>query len=815
MRILALTHLYPRIGNDLFGTYNRHQLHKLSLHNDVRLIVPIPWTSWFTQYGAHSFCPRNYQNKDGIWIDHPVYFFPPKILQWRYGAFYLASVRHTFRRVVKEFRPEVIYACWSHPDGWAAVRLAREHGLPVLIKVVGSDVLVLSSNPRRRRFVADALREADGVVAVSRDLADRVIGLGVDARRISIVPEGIDAARFSPGDQSEARATLGLGPFGESHLLFVGNLLFSKGAGVLLEACSLLRSRGVGFRCHFVGHGHDEEKLRAIAGKLGVSDIVNFVGPCPQSHLADWYRACDLVVLPSFSEGIPNVLREAMMCGRGFIATRVGGIPEIARPQVGRLVDPGNAPQLAEAVERALAEGFQADRQTALEINVTWEQSARMLGDRLHEIVSHPAPSTLAPSEPIESVAVNSPNEGNAPGRSRPLRLLAITQLFPRPGNLTIGIHDLIQFREIAKSNPLALLAPAPWTHKLDRRLHADGKIPAGFEGEIDVVRPTFIYPPRVLRASHGSYFLRSIRNAAQSSIARHKPDIVIGCWAYPDGWAAVRLAREHGLPVIVKVHGSDVLILSQDRRRLRRVAEVLREADGVVAVSRDLAEHVIRLGADRAKVHFVPNGIDAVRFSPGDQSEARARLGLEPAPLGEFHLLFVGNLLFSKGAGLLLQACSLLRGRGMRFRCHLVGRGADEGRLRAMAQELTVADIVNFAGPCSQSHLADWYRACDLVVLPSFSEGIPNVLREAMMCGRGFIATRVGGIPEITRPQVGRLVDPGNVPQLADAIEQALTQGFRADRQTALELNVSWEQSAKMLLDIATLVHGMHRGGR
>ncbi|MDB5291168.1 MAG: tuaC, partial [Phycisphaerales bacterium] len=240
LRILALTHQYPRLGNELFAPYNRHQIRCLSHGHDIRVIAPIAWTGLFRGgYADHLTCPRHYLNKDNLWVDHPPYFYPPKLLEHRYGDFYLLSIRKTVRRIIDEFKPGVIFSCWSHPDGWAAVRLAREHGLPVLIKVVGSDVLVLARNPRRRERVAEALREADGVIAVSRDLAEHVVELGVDPARVHVVPEGIDQELFSPGDPQEARARLGLegGPDGSAslpRLLFVGNLLLSKGAGVLL-----------------------------------------------------------------------------------------------------------------------------------------------------------------------------------------------------------------------------------------------------------------------------------------------------------------------------------------------------------------------------------------------------------------------------------------------------------------------------------------------------------------------------------------------------------------------------------------------------
>ena len=110
------------------------------------------------------------------------------------------------------------------------------------------------------------------------------------------------------------------------------------------------------------------------------------------------------------------------------------------------------------------------------------------------------------------------------------------------------------------------------------------------------------------------------------------------------------------------------------------KVAQAVREADGVVAVSRDLARHIVALGANPDRVRVVYNGIDTGMFRAGDRVESRSRLGLaEGLPT----VLFVGNILRSKGAEVLVEACALLAGAGPDFACHLVGRGRDAARVR------------------------------------------------------------------------------------------------------------------------------------
>ena len=113
-------------------------------------------------------------------------------------------------------------------------------------------------------------------------------------------------------------------------ILFVGNLLPVKGLDVLVEACSLLKRDGAKFSCLLIGQGPMRKRLESQIAGLQLQDQVKMLGPKPNEELPDWYRAATLFVLPSRSEGLPTVLREAAACGTPFVASRVGGIPEIA-----------------------------------------------------------------------------------------------------------------------------------------------------------------------------------------------------------------------------------------------------------------------------------------------------------------------------------------------------------------------------------------------------------------------------------------------------------------------------------------------------
>ncbi len=389
MRILALTNLYPNPFQPHRAPFNRHQFRILASSHPVRVIAPIAWTDELKarRKGAPALAKTRMANRDDLTVEHPRYWFTPRLLRAQYGRFFRMSVRGAFDRALAEFHPDLVFAPWAYPDGWAAVRLAHRAGLPVVIQVHGSDVLLLDKFPARQKKTLEALRQADGIVAVSHDIANRLLHHGVCADRVRVIHDGVDTTLFHPGPQKEARDRLGISE-GDPLVLFVGNLLPVKAIDVLLEACRRAQN-GTRFRLFIIGDGPLRVTLERLAARLGIADRVRFLGILPQQQLPDWYRAADLFVLPSHSEGVPNVLLEASACGTRYVASKVGGIPEIAHLGAAQLTPPGDPAALAEAIRESLSQSKRRPEAAPRRR----EEAVAELADFLSEVRARPGPS--------------------------------------------------------------------------------------------------------------------------------------------------------------------------------------------------------------------------------------------------------------------------------------------------------------------------------------------------------------------------------------------------------------------------------------
>jgi glycosyltransferase involved in cell wall biosynthesis len=290
---------------------------------------------------------------------------------------------------------------------------------------------------------------------------------------------------------------------------------------------------------------------------------------------------------------------------------------------------------------------------------------------------------------------------------------------------------------------------------------------------EVDVSYHEFPAIPLVSRPVNGWLAARALIPA----VREFEPDILFGCFLYPDSFAALRIARCLRKPVVAMSIGSDLNRVG-DWASARLTRTVLEEADYVVTVSAALRERAIAKGASESKTVSIVNGCDREVFHVRSRMSCRVALDIS---LDADVVLYVGRLDRRKGLLELVEAAATLHHRRPGIRFYLIGDGPDRSAIAAAVMKRGASGYIHLAGGCSFEEVALWLGAADVVTLPSYMEGCPNVLLEALACGRPVVATSVGGIPEIVTEECGRLVRPGDAAGLANALSVVLNQTWDA----------------------------------
>lgn len=222
----------------------------------------------------------------------------------------------------------------------------------------------------------------------------------------------------------------------------------------------------------------------------------------------------------------------------------------------------------------------------------------------------------------------------------------------------------------------------------------------------------------------------------------------------------------------------------------LRRLVEAigLPAADAVIVTTPQLAAHVA-VRVDAARIHLIPNGVDTALFRPAPR---------EPRPVKD--ILFVGRLSQEKNLDALLEAAVKLAGR-LSIRLTFVGEGPQRERLEGATRRLEIP--ARFLPFVDHRMLPGFFAAADAFVLPSFTEGHPKVLLEAMSCGLPCVASNVGGNREVlTDGETGLLFDPGDPAALAEQLERVLS-------HEELARTLGWRARARVMesYDLTVLV--------
>ncbi|GAB6064079.1 glycosyltransferase family 4 protein [Deferrisoma palaeochoriense] len=381
------------------------------------------------------------------------------------------------------------------------------------------------------------------------------------------------------------------------------------------------------------------------------------------------------------------------------------------------------------------------------------------------------------------------------------LRVLTFTSLFPNAVQPDFGGFVARRMEAWAEHHGArwAVVAPVPFFPRLPWRTKWDGfsRVPrAEKRGRWTVVHPRYFMLPGLGGFFQGASMARGARSAVERLWREEGPfDLIDAHFVYPDGYAAVKLARRLGVPAVVSARGTDVNLYPELRGIGPKVRWTLRNADALIAVSRGLLDRMVALGADPERCHLVPNGVDLERFAPTEAADG-----------GRPRLLTVCNLVAGKGVDTVIRA---LAGLGADAELWVAGDGPERPRLERLARDLGVAERVRFLGRVPHTEMPGLYARARVFCLASRAEGCPNVVLEALASGVPVVATAVGGIPEwVEDGRNGFLVPTGDTDALKAALARALARDWDAQTIREAVAGRSWSH-------VAEAVDGVFREAR
>jgi glycosyltransferase involved in cell wall biosynthesis len=290
------------------------------------------------------------------------------------------------------------------------------------------------------------------------------------------------------------------------------------------------------------------------------------------------------------------------------------------------------------------------------------------------------------------------------------------------------------------------------------------------------------IRPPGFgFRRFEGRFMACALLPAARRWHEERRFDLVLGVSMLPDAEAAVEIGSDLGLPVVSLAVGSDVMVYPDRMAALwQRLCETLERVDLPVGVSQSICKRLAETGRCRRDPLCIYMGRDAKDFAPPqDKARVRQQLGW---PADSIVAIYVGGLVETKGIRELVAAAEPLLRKHSRFQLVCVGDGPSRDRLLSLWDSVGRPGAVVLPGRLPPQQVPLYLQGSDFLVLPSYSEGMPQAVLEAMSCGLAVIATRVGGVPEaVIDGQTGLLVEAKNVDQLQAAMERMIAdEGFR-----------------------------------
>ncbi|HWR40294.1 MAG TPA: glycosyltransferase [Patescibacteria group bacterium] len=390
-------------------------------------------------------------------------------------------------------------------------------------------------------------------------------------------------------------------------------------------------------------------------------------------------------------------------------------------------------------------------------------------------------------------------NTMNLDQKISPKKIMILSHLFPNNEFVNYGIFVKEQIKAFAAYSFLTIaviIAPVPYSpvffKYVRRKWDKYAKIvPTEKCCDILVHHPRYLVIPGT-----NYYWIKGITLGVAVWLKNYQVDIIHAHCLLPDGLAALFLkSRNCNAKIICTIHGSDLNVYPSYNRITRfLIYYVARRVDQIICVSDALREKILEISPN-ANVTTIKNGIDFDKFAPQEE---------EQKPDSQFNILFIGKVKKEKGIYDLLSAYEAVKKSHQHIQLTIVG---DCSELDPRINKASTADNhIQFAGVVPNEEIKNYLNQADVFVLPSYSEGLPTVMLEAMAAKVPMILTPVGGIPEVVEHgKTALLIEPGDISALSAAItkllvDRDLRKQLKDNAYTKVRAEFSWKSNVDHL---------------
>lgn len=372
--LLVISNSFPNSKSTFVGDiFVKEQLKYLRCYfNHVYVISPVAYGMEYIRKAE--FSDYSYDN---ISVIFPKYFNIPSCYSKFRDIWAMLEASAIIRRIKKEnISFDLIHAHFTWPSGAVAIKLKQEFKVPVIITEHTHTTLYNELKNQDWHYLS-TWKDCDAIIRVNKKDIPLFTGAGVPETKMFHIANGYDPKKYSFVPALDARSHLGIGR-NKKIILNISRLYEEKGQKYLIEAMDTIVKTHPEIVCYIGGSGPLKEKLQQQINTLNLDKNVKMIGFVPDDIISLWMNACDFFVLPSLSEGNPTVMFEALGCGKPFVGTTVGGVPEVITSDAyGLLVEPADPDDLAEKILLALDREWDRGAILAYAEHFTWENIAK------------------------------------------------------------------------------------------------------------------------------------------------------------------------------------------------------------------------------------------------------------------------------------------------------------------------------------------------------------------------------------------------------------------------------------------------------